>query len=94
MTDAKTTPESVVEFDYASDTYMVSPDPDHGGALRLTMRGQTMPIAVATLLLRRGTILASQWETPFCGRPNTWREAILSQVRTHAAALLAQVSKP
>ncbi|QSB06752.1 hypothetical protein [Natronoglycomyces albus] len=72
----KTTSDAVVEFVYNFDTYMVSPHPERGSALALTMQGHSMPIRVATILIQRGRILGIEWETPFSGYPSQWHDAI------------------
>lgn len=74
----------VVEFTFNSTKFMVSPDPDHTHAAKLTMQGQSMAIQVATVVFASTTLVAeTQWETPFCGRPPEWKSALMQLVLEH-----------
>ena len=87
----KPTGPQVSEFTFNRDTYMVSPDADHGAALRLTMQGQTMPISVARLLIQDHKISSVEWETPFSGHSPEKQNVLVDLVRANAAALIAEV---
>ncbi|QSB05260.1 hypothetical protein [Natronoglycomyces albus] len=89
----KTTGAQVVEFGFDSGVYMVSPHPDKGAALALSLQGVSLVIPVATISLARGRIADIAWESPFTARTEQWREALLDRVIAESAeAILGAAS--
>ncbi|QSB03949.1 hypothetical protein [Natronoglycomyces albus] len=91
MRDFKPTSDSVVEFVFKSDTYMVSPHAARGSALALNLQGQCMVIPVATILVSRGFITDTDWETPFSGRSREWQDALLAAAEANFDSALKGV---
>ena len=87
----KLTGDLVVEIRFNSSTFMISPHPERGSALALTMQGTSMAIQVATVLLRNGEITEAIWETPFSGRPPEWQGALLDLVGQHGYPVATHV---
>ncbi|QSB05582.1 hypothetical protein [Natronoglycomyces albus] len=85
VASTKTTGAQVVEFSFDSSVYMVSPHPDKGAALALSLQGVSLVIPVATISLARGRIADIAWESPFAARTEQWREALLDRVITESA---------
>lgn len=80
----KTTGDQVVEFKFDASTYMISPHPEHGGAIKVTMQGQCLAIDVATVSFKSFNEISDiTWETPFSGRNDEWKQALLSLVINH-----------
>lgn len=88
----KVTGPEVVEVCFNSATYMVSPHPERGNALALTMQGQSMAIHVATLLVKGGSVSEAIWEVPFSGRPPEWQDALLDLVSANAGSAVLAAS--
>ena len=88
----KPTGPQVVDFRFNSATYMVSQHPEHGSALSLRVQGRVQPIAVGTVLVRDSKIDSVEWETPYSGYPPEWHGVMRELVRSHATALIAEVS--
>ena len=90
-TQIKATGEMVVEIWFNSATYMVSPHPDRGNALALTMQGHSMAIQVATVIIDELEIDEAIWETPFSGRPPEWQGALLDLVKQHGYPIFCHI---
>ncbi|QSB06260.1 hypothetical protein [Natronoglycomyces albus] len=82
-----------MEFQFAGDTYMVWPHSHRGRTVLLTLQARTSAIAVAKMIARRGLITDIEWETPFSGRSQEWRDTLRTLVQSHAATQLAEVSR-
>lgn len=90
----KPTGNQVAEFIFNSSTFMVSPHPEHGSAVKVTMQGQSMAIEVATVVFTSvNEISEITWETPFSGRPPEWQEALVRLVIDYSFPVLSWGAK-
>ena len=87
----KLTGDRVVEIRFNSATFMVSPHPERGNAVAVSMQGSSMAIPVATILVEDYELSETTWETPFSGRPPEWQGVLLDLVAQHADVVITLV---
>lgn len=97
----KTTGDQVQEFALGTMKYMVSPHPEHGQAVKVSMQGQCLCVSVATVVVTAPgahtdnvAVAKVEWETPFSAHPENWQNELLDRVLDHLPRSLTTGEKP